>query len=236
MTTADPETKTVEQARAEVQAKISALKTDIPKLENALKTATNNIREVAKTGSPPDITAASVLVTTANDALDSAHKAIARHEGQIQAVADQAAYEVKLSEFNVSMKPVHEVLEPVQHALLVAVQKAHETFTKLGVTRVTIMCDEIETAKMLATHDILGPNRPVSPKRAKSTGGGGGSRGRFVNVTPKGNMSDREYVAAYGPEKLGEEKTAHALTATGGTLYVTARSLNKSLGHDRVPA
>lgn len=77
---------------------------------------------------------------------------------------------------------------------------------------------------------------PKKGKRAPSVrGGGGNGGGRYVVVSPDGSqrLSDRDFVKLVGPAHIGDEKTQHALTAPGGTLYVTARSLQTKAGWTR---
>jgi len=232
------ETVTAAEVKTAAEAKIKAIKADIPGLERALASATDAMKSVAAKGVVADIVAASGAITAANKALDGAKADVEVQGRKLQGIADLAAYEVDLAEYDASVKPIHSLVNPIQSALFAAVQKNRELFEAAGVERVSIVIDHIE-GEMLAEHDVYGPSKPKPPKSVRSgkSGGGGGNGGRFVNVSPDGKMrlTDRDFVALVGPANIGDEKTAHATNpeTKGGTLYVTARSLRDKLGWTR---
>lgn len=222
--------------RAVIEAKMKAAQASIPQLEKDLAKAEGVMSEGFPKGTPIGVIVdATGVRNTALGALDGAKADIAGCEKGLQGLVDQEQYERDLAAYEKDTQACRDIVNPFVNPQQKAVLGAKDTFVKAGVNTV-ITRTELIGGEQITSVELLGPSKPTAPKKGRKSGASkGNGGGRFVVVSPDRSqrLSDREFVALVGPAKIGEEKTAHALATTGGTLYVTARSLQDKAGWTR---
>lgn len=232
---ATDETPTVESIKADLEAKIKATEADIPKLEGTVTKAIARMADIPKGSSPAVYVEASGTLGNAQKALEAARSAVAKHRKGIEDTAADEQYGRDMAAYEESIKGCRNVTNPLVSAQQKVVSGAKDTFARADVNSVVTRTTLIE-GEILTVVELIGPSKPIKPRRGrKSSGGGGNGGGRYVVVSPNGSqrLSDRDFVELVGPKHIGDEKTQHALTAPGGTLYVTARSLQTKAGWTR---
>lgn len=131
-------------------------------------------------------------LSTAQKALDSANGDVQKLERGIQGLEAQVQYEADMVTYNESIRPIHELVNPIQASLLQVVQKSRKLFEESGVTGIHIHVTNID-GETLVVHDVDGLKKPATPKRTRSSGGGGGTGFRArLRKTPKGDLSLRD--------------------------------------------
>lgn len=225
------------EASADLEARIKTAQEGIPALEKALASAEAASKGAYGKVGMGEFMALDATREGAKSAHDAAQADVAKLQKGVDALAAQANYESDLGVYNEGIKPCRVVTNPLVTAQQKAVLAAKETLLKVGITsvitRTTLIDGNVETEA-----ELVGADKPTPPKKGRkpsTSGNGGNGGGRFVNVSPDRSqrLSDREFVALVGPKHIGDDKTAHALSATGGTLYVTARSLQDKAGWTR---
>lgn len=232
--TVTQETRQEVDARAALEDKRKVAQASIPGLEKDVAKAVEASASIPKGSPPADYIAASVVLGTAVALLEGAQADVKRcDKGLVALVADEA-YERDMAAYEESTKACRNVTNPFVSAQQKTVLGAKDIFAKAGVNSVITRTTLIE-GEVLTVVELVGPNKPAKPRKGGRKSGGGNGGGRFVNVSPDGSqrLSDREFVALVGPKHIGDDKTEHALTATGGTLYVTATSLRGKAGWTR---
>lgn len=224
-------------ARTALEAKREKANSSIPGLEKDVAKAIEGIAAVPK-GSQPQV------YVDASSALGTAQALLEGAQGDIKRAAKGLDALVKLEK----REAVVGALSPIASAFAPAAKALPKGCKASGIVPPAMYAkhaDELAKAEVKSVGFTLDatvdgpPIASVKPSgatpRAPSAGGGGGGGGRYVNVSPDGSqrLSDREFVALVGPDHIGDDKTEHALTATGGTLYVTATSLRGKAGWTR---
>lgn len=244
------ETPTIEAVKADLKAKLDAEKARLQSFEAAVKAAEKAMSDVAvahaKEPNVLALTDASTKLVEASDRLARARASARRFENKLTDLDEQAQREADGATALALCKKADAMVAPtlttpvsrgwlkVSGAIPVSDLKPSDAESEMvkrwDIHQVTVATVEGDDGKPCLSCSFF----PKRQKRA-STGGGGGGGGRFVNVSPDGSMrlTDKELLALLGPEHIGDEKTQHALTATGGTLYVTARSLRDKAGWTR---
>ena len=194
------ETPKAIDARAELEAKIKAIKADIPGLESAVAKAVRAIESVPKGSGPQVYVDASGAVTTAQGALDGALADIRRCEKGIEALGAQERYEKDLVAYDESTKACRIVTNPLVSAQQKAVSSAKDTFAHAGVNSVVTRTTLIE-GEILTVVELVGPNKPRQPKKGRQASSGNG-RGfsKRLYATPQGDLSQTDVFKSYAIE------------------------------------
>jgi len=191
---------TVEQLRADYEAKIKAIKADIPGLESAVAKAVKAIESVPKGSGPQVYVDASGAVTTAQGVLDGALSDIRKSEKGIEGLAADEKYERNLAAYDQTTKACRVVTNPLVSAQQKAVSSAKDTFAHAGVNSVVTRTTLIE-GEILTVVELIGPNKPVKPKKGrKASSGNGRGFSKRLYATPLGELSQTDVFKSYAIE------------------------------------
>ncbi|GAG04643.1 unnamed protein product, partial [marine sediment metagenome] len=242
------ETPTVESVKADLANHLVAAKAKVDPLAAAVKTAERKMGDVAVAHAKnPNLAAlveASGILTKANDELAGATAGVTRMENKLASIekdvqreADHAVRDGLVAKAKSKCPDVRSIHAGLSVSGTIPVADLNPTKDELAMCeRHDIHVVNVATVRAEGEPPLLNLwYFPKKGKRVSSGRSGGNGGGRFVNVSPDGSqrLSDREFVELVGPKHIGDEKTQHALTAPGGTLYVTARSLQTKAGWTR---